>query len=216
MTISSRVLAGAFAALLVGVAACGGDDEHSPGWANVDDASTSSSGAATSSSGASTSSSGGASSSSSSSGSTVEDAGTDAESQSDASASCTTDLDCNGDSTVSTLQGTCQLGLCMCNAGFVVQPSGACGSALAPSCSQQAGTCKQDPAACPTGEFEGEQGTNMSCGDLVAAVCCFDPAACRGIVVACVAPDAGGRSKPLCVNGWRTCPPGTTPTKFGK
>ncbi len=215
MTISSRVLAGSFAAVVVVVAACGGDDEPSPGGADGNDASTSSSGAAASSSGAAnTSSSGGASSSSSSSGST--DAGTDAESQSDASASCTTDLDCNGDSTVSTLQGTCQLGLCMCNAGFVVQPSGACGSALAPSCSQQAGTCKQDPATCPTGEFEGEQGTNMSCGDLVAAVCCFDPAACRGIVVACVAPGGGGRSKPLCVNGWRTCPPGTTPTKFGK
>ncbi|RYZ58240.1 MAG: hypothetical protein EOP08_16420, partial [Proteobacteria bacterium] len=43
---------------------------------------------------------------------------------SDAGSACTTDLDCNGDPEVSSMQGECGLGVCVCRDPFVVQPSG--------------------------------------------------------------------------------------------
>lgn len=197
MSLSSRLCAGLFGSLFVVAAACGGEvDDDADDDGGDDDAATSSS---SSSSGAGP------------------DAGKDSASPAGdaASTSCAVDLDCNGDPEVSAMQGSCQLGICVCNGSFVVQPSGKCGKTAAPPCTVQGGACRQDPAECPAGTLESESGTNMSCGDLVAAVCCFDEAACKGPTFTCLAPTDAQRD-PICVNGWRTCAAGMSAVQLSR
>jgi hypothetical protein len=61
------------------------------------------------------------------------------------------------------------------------------------------------PAQCQAGELESDLGSNTSCGDLVAAVCCYPAASCKSTVdfVCCGASTTP--YEPTCVNGWRTC-----------
>jgi len=141
---------------------------------------------------------------------------------------CYDDPGCNEDATVSSLWGACFGGLCICNPGYTVQPSGKCGKLPAPDCTTQAGKCTQQPATCPSGSLESTNETNTSCGDLIAAVCCFSAATCGGpsvevagagrtpIEMVCCAPN-DALKPPICVNGWQTCQPGLTAVdkKFG-
>jgi hypothetical protein len=113
------------------------------------------------------------------------------------SAVCTNDSGCNG--------GTCFEGTCLCALPKYVQSDGRCGDAQPPDCATSSGTCRQNPATCMAGELEGELGTNQSCGDFVAAVCCFPAASCKSTVdfVCCGASTTP--YEPSCVNGWRQC-----------
>ena len=134
---------------------------------------------------------------------------------SDAGSACTTDLDCNGDPEVSSMQGECGLGICVCRDPFVVQPSGQCGAAPAPDCTEQNGACTQDPASCAAGQMVSTSLVNQSCGDFAPAVCCFDAAGCQGPRFRCVVPDET-LTDALCVNGWRTCAAGARPMASGE
>lgn len=132
---------------------------------------------------------------------TVVDGATDGDAAFDGGTrACAKDADCNG--------GSCFEGLCMCPGGKHVQPDGRCGDAAPKICSEGGGTCRQNEAVCNAGELEGDLDTNMSCGDLVAAVCCFDAAKCKTTVdfVCCGASTTP--YEPSCVNGWRTCAAG--------
>lgn len=135
---------------------------------------------------------------------------------------CYGDSGCNEDPSVSALLGKCVYGICVCNNGYV-QPSGKCGGTPPPECTKQAGTCRQMPATCNSGELASDSSTNMTCGDFVEAVCCLPSGSCKG-----GAQEAAGagwfpvdfyccnaskvQSPPICVNGWKTCRPGETPT----
>lgn len=135
---------------------------------------------------------------------------------------CQNDQACNADMTMSSFAGQCFGGICICKSGFIVQPDGRCGKTAPPECTTQSGKCTQQPATCPAGSLASDPATNMSCGDLIAAVCCFTENVCTGpsrevagggripIDMACCG-TAGGASDRLCVNGWQTCPAGTTP-----
>lgn len=125
---------------------------------------------------------------------------------------CAADADCNGDSKVSTLWGTCFKGVCMCKAGYTVQPNGKCNVPPAPDCTTQGGTCRSAPATCQAGELGSAPPTDMSCGDFIAAVCCNQVTKCRGPAVdfVCCKPNDGSEA-PLCVNGWKTCGPADEP-----
>jgi hypothetical protein len=114
-----------------------------------------------------------------------------------ASPSCSNDAQCNG--------GTCFEGTCLCELPKYVQTDGRCGDTKPPDCATSSGTCRQTPAQCMAGELEGELGTNQSCGDFVAAVCCFPAASCKSTVdfVCCGASTTP--YEPNCVNGWRQC-----------
>ena len=112
-------------------------------------------------------------------------------------APCANDGDCKG--------GTCFEGMCMCDLPKYVQADGRCGDEKPKDCATASGTCRQSPAECMTGELEADIETDQSCGDFVAAVCCFPAAACKMTVdfVCC-----GANVEPYepnCVNGWRTC-----------
>ena len=117
---------------------------------------------------------------------------------------CEQDQDCNEDPMVSTLQGQCFSGVCICTVGYV-QPSGKCAAEPPAPCDAHSGTCRQDPAECEVGELRGELQTSASCGDFVPAVCCVPAASCQGPpdLVCCGA--AAAPYEPLCVNGWKTC-----------
>lgn len=110
---------------------------------------------------------------------------------------CNGDGDCNG--------GTCFEGMCMCEVPKYVQPNGRCGDDAPPECTASSGTCRQNPAECMAGELEGELSTNQTCGDFIAAVCCYPAASCKTTVdfVCCGASTTP--YEPRCVNGWRTC-----------
>lgn len=110
---------------------------------------------------------------------------------------CNGDGDCRG--------GTCFEGMCMCGAPKYVQPDGRCGDDAPPECTASSGTCRQNPAECMAGELEGELGTNQTCGDFIAAVCCYPAGSCKTTVdfVCCGASTTP--YEPRCVNGWRTC-----------
>jgi hypothetical protein len=95
------------------------------------------------------------------------------------------------------------------------QPSGKCAPTAPPDCKTQGGTCHQNPATCPAGTVGADQGTDMSCGDLVAAVCCFPAASCTGPSLVCCAPNDAS-DPPICENGWLTCPPNDSPGIKGK
>jgi len=135
---------------------------------------------------------------------------------------CYNDAGCNEDASVSSLLGKCTFGICVCNTG-TVQPSGKCAATPPPECSKQAGTCRQMPAVCNAGELASDGPTNFSCGDLVEAVCCLPGTSCKGgareaagagwvpVDFYCCSPSKA-KSAPLCVNGWRTCNAGDTPT----
>jgi hypothetical protein len=119
---------------------------------------------------------------------------------------CKVDAECNESPAISSLQGSCFEGACMCHAPFHVQPNGRCGAATPPECDAQGGKCRQAPDAnCLAGELQGDVGTNMSCGDFAPAGCCFPAAACKAPVdfVCCGASTTP--YEPTCVNGWRTC-----------
>jgi hypothetical protein len=118
---------------------------------------------------------------------------------------CTTDKDCNGDPSVSSLWGKCFYGLCMCKQGFTVQPDGKCGTKAAPDCKGQGGTCRQEPATCQAGELASGMDVDMSCGDFIPAVCCQKAGSCKGIDFVCCMPN-DAIEPPICVNGWKTCP----------
>ena len=83
---------------------------------------------------------------------------------------CFNDQQCNGDPSVSALWGKCFYGVCMCNAGYTVQPSGKCHTPPPPECATQKGTCRQMPAECLADELGSGPETEMSCGDLIAAM----------------------------------------------
>ncbi len=135
---------------------------------------------------------------------------------------CQNDQGCNSDASMSSFAGQCFGGICICKPGFGVQPDGRCGKTLPPDCNAQSGKCFQQPATCPAGSLGSSQETNMTCGDFIAAVCCFTESGCTGpsrevagagrvpIDMACCG-TAGGASDRLCVNGWQTCQPGSTP-----
>lgn len=112
-------------------------------------------------------------------------------------APCAINDDCKG--------GSCFQGMCMCQLPKYVQSDGRCGDEKPPECTASSGTCRQQPAECMTGELEGELGTNQSCGDFVAAVCCFQATSCKmtADIVCCGASTTP--YEPNCVNGWRTC-----------
>jgi hypothetical protein len=110
---------------------------------------------------------------------------------------CDGDDDCRG--------GTCFAGVCMCEVPKYVQADGRCGDDAPEECIAGGGRCQQDPAECMPGELEGELQTNQTCGDFVAAVCCFPAGSCKTTVdfVCCGASTTP--YEPRCVNGWRTC-----------
>jgi hypothetical protein len=119
--------------------------------------------------------------------------------------------DCN-EVVMDSLAGTCFAGYCICRAGMYNQPDGRCGPTAPPDCKTQGGTCHQNPATCPAFTTGADQGTDMSCGDLVAAVCCFDT--CKGSLdlanLVCCGP-TGAADPPICENGWLTCKPADAP-----
>lgn len=135
---------------------------------------------------------------------------------------CFNDQQCNGDSSVSALWGTCFFGVCMCKPGYTVQPSGKCHTPPPPECATQKGTCRQQPAECLVDELASAQETETSCGDLIAATCCNKKATCNGpareaagsgyvpVDFVCCGPNDAAHA-PICVNGWQTCPKGDTP-----
>jgi len=126
---------------------------------------------------------------------------------------------------MSGLAGACFDGICVCKMGFTVQLSGKCGKAAAPNCEKQGGTCFQGTESCAPGKLAGYQAT-ITCGDLIAAVCCFDEAKCKSAVIEvpgkgyvpspfhCCAGDDSGRDA-ICVNGWQTCHPGDMAQRKG-
>ncbi len=141
-----------------------------------------------------------------------------------ASGRCATHPECNPDPTISALHGECFFGVCVCKAGFHVQPNGKCDKPPPPECAKQGGKCFQQPATCPAGNLSGTDDLNRTCGDFVEAVCCSPEAACKGprkvdgggggvevpVGFVCCAPNDALRP-PACVNGWQTCPAGLTP-----
>lgn len=126
-------------------------------------------------------------------------------------AACTVDTGCNDDPKISSSVGTCTLGICVCRPGAYLQPSGKCGFAAPPLCLPQGGACRQNPDTCLAGELRSDQNTNMSCGDLIAAVCCVKATACKAPIdfTCCSKTNLSG---PICVSGWKTCLPDQTPT----
>jgi hypothetical protein len=142
---------------------------------------------------------------------------------------CYNDQGCNADPGISSLTGKCFGGICICAPGFYVQPSGKCAKTPPPDCPTQSGKCFQQPATCPVGSLESSAETNMSCGDLIEAVCCLLEATCAGparevagggwapIEMLCCDDVQDSRSAPICVNGWQTCRPGQKPNekRFG-
>ena len=150
------------------------------------------------------------------SGGTTTDGGTDAS----AKAACRTVQDCNEDALTSPPAGECEgepmtiergYGVCVCRAGFHIQPDGKCGSAPLPSCTGMGGQCMQGATKCPAGMVAGSDAANMSCGDLVAAACCFEAAQCFGpFFLVCCGP-ADAHNPPFCESGYLTCAPPDTP-----
>jgi hypothetical protein len=138
---------------------------------------------------------------------------------------CSTDAQCNGNSSVSSPWGSCFLGVCMCKEGYSVQPNGLCHTPPPPKCTSQNGTCRQGPDQCLADELIGSVPLN-DCGDFVATVCCDKAATCKGPTRA--APGGGpvhvdfeccsktlGTRPPICENGWQTCPPDSSPIEKG-
>ena len=135
---------------------------------------------------------------------------------------CFMDQQCNGDSSVSALWGSCFFGVCMCKPGYTVQPNGKCNTPPPPECATQKGTCRQQPAQCLADELGSAQDTEMSCGDLIEATCCNKKATCAApareaagagyvpVDFQCCAPNDAA-NPPICVNGWQTCRPSETP-----
>jgi len=123
---------------------------------------------------------------------------------------CGKDQDCNDDQSVNTLWGSCFMGQCFCKSGNSIQPNGKCAPGNPPSCTagNSPGTCRQTPAECQQGEMEGSYWSTMTCGDVIAAVCCYEKAKCTSFfdVVCCGA--SSTPYEPVCVNGWKTCDPG--------
>lgn len=193
--IARRVLGSALVVAL-SVAGCGGSVSEVPGSSGTSGTSGTSGG----------NSSGGGSSG------TTTDAGT----KPDASLTpvCTVDADCNGDPQISSLEGTCYQGICICRDGLHVQPGGKCKKTPPPECMASGGKCFQMPATCPTGTLEGSAGAAMSCGDLVAAVCCYTDTQCVGPDFTCCGPTDAGHAA-ICENGYRTCPDGYSPVPKG-
>ena len=128
---------------------------------------------------------------------------------------CQSAPDCNEDPMMSALAGSCYVsmgfGVCSCNAGFHIQPDGKCGSAPSPRCMDMGGQCVQDASNCPAGKVPGSDEANMSCGDLVAAACCFEAAQCVGPTFGCCGPTDASHA-PICESGHLTCPPGYSPS----
>lgn len=132
-------------------------------------------------------------------------------------ARCSKDHECNEDPSVSSIKGLCYHGICVCNPGLYVQPSGKCGVTPPPDCAAHGGTCEQ-AATCAAGKLTSSTSTNQSCGGSNEAVCCIEQTSCIGPLneekgtMVCCAPDNGGDDSvtpPICVNGWKTCPPGS-------
>jgi hypothetical protein len=112
---------------------------------------------------------------------------------------CKTSPDCHS--------GTCFEGICVCDAGSFIQPDGTCGPTPPLACMDQGGTCLSNVITCPSMQLVGSADANKSCGDFIAAVCCFQPATCKGPsdLLCCV---SDSPRQPICTNGWRTCPTG--------
>jgi hypothetical protein len=118
---------------------------------------------------------------------------------------CKADQDCNGDPQVSSLEGYCYEGICICREGLHVQPNGKCSKTPVPPCMSSSGKCFQEPANCPSGFVEGSQDADFTCGDLIPAVCCFASTSCQGPAFNCCSPVGGTRAQ-ICESGYRTCP----------
>jgi len=129
---------------------------------------------------------------------------------------CVTDQDCNNGPPVSLLQPhVCFSGFCFCVAGFDPRDvNGKCWPIPPPSCAKHDGQCQEAPFTCPAGALEGSFWTNQTCGDAGTGLCCIPEASCRGPADAfiCCAPSGVVRA-PICVNGWRTCPQNSWPTR---
>lgn len=129
---------------------------------------------------------------------------------------CYKDQDCNNDQKISSLQGKCFFGVCMCQAPYTVQLNGKCDAPGPPDCTAEKGTCRQMPAECQMFEIPAQHAPS-SCGDFVEAVCCVSAKLCNGpgreipgggfspVDFVCCAPNDAIEA-PTCVNGWRVCP----------
>ena len=133
---------------------------------------------------------------------------------------CATDPDCNGDSSVSSLMGSCFHGVCICHSPYNVGKDGKCANIKLPDCLSQSGTCRQTPATC-LGTETPTITEPSACGDLIEAVCCTATAACKGafdeatpVAFECCS-KGGGKQPAVCLNGWKTCPSGTSATGAG-
>ena len=116
---------------------------------------------------------------------------------------CTQDQHCNFDLTMSALAGSCFEGTCVCKFGFYVQPNGKCGKTEPPTCAQQGGTCRTNPAECEDDELEADFGTTQKCGNLHR--CCIPKTQCYAPVDIVCCGAAAQYYEPNCVNGWKTC-----------
>lgn len=121
---------------------------------------------------------------------------------------CEVDADCNHDPAVSSLEGTCFEGTCICHDRLHVQLDGKCGKLPPPDCTAAGGTClSPERLHCPDGQVPGADSTNESCGDLAFSTCCFDASQCRGPLFFCCGQTGVGHD-PICENGFLTCPAG--------
>lgn len=137
---------------------------------------------------------------------------------------CYNDQGCNPSPNISALYGKCTYGLCHCNEGYTVQPNGKCNTAPPPTCAIQGGTCRGNN--CAAGELMSANVTNATCPDDIETFCCNAAAACTGggqeaagagwvkIDFDCCSKSTGQRP-PICVNGWQTCPAGTSAVPKG-
>ncbi len=135
-----------------------------------------------------------------------EDSGADADADADAPATaCLTKEDCRS--------GACSGGTCFCDTDSFIQPDGRCGPTPPAGCLEQGGSCVQGDS-CPSQQLEGSPEANMSCGDLIPALCCFEASVCKGRKdFVCCGPNSDVAFPPSCVNGWTTCPLGYAPAE---
>jgi hypothetical protein len=126
---------------------------------------------------------------------------------------CRTRDDCRG--------GRCSDGVCVCDEGTFVQPDGACGPTPPPGgCEDAGGVCRVGIAKCSANELPAPSSPDPEwCGGYVPRTCCFPEASCRGPEdLVCCGLDLNGSAEitaPICVNGWKTCLPRTTPKRLG-
>lgn len=137
---------------------------------------------------------------------------------------CYNDQGCNPSPSISALYGKCMYGLCHCLPGYTVQLDGKCNTAPPPTCPIQGGTCRGNN--CAADELMSANVTNATCPDDVETFCCNKTSSCVGggqeaagagwvkVDFECCSKTTG-QNPPICVNGWQTCPAGTSPVPKG-